>query len=106
MLLYLIFDSLLSTCPKKMETAKWPRAADSPLYETLTRKVPPVYLADFPHPVIYLSPSKNMQYVFFLAYKAACLCCMLMNKYFNMKPLACDHISTVNPERELPLIGG
>ena len=25
------FDSLLSTCPKKMETEKWPKAADSPL---------------------------------------------------------------------------
>ena len=32
MLLYLFFDSLLSTCPKKMETEKWPKAADSPLY--------------------------------------------------------------------------
>ena len=31
MLLYLCFDSLLSTCPKKMETEKWPKAADSPL---------------------------------------------------------------------------
>ena len=31
MLLYLIFDSLLSTCQKKMETEKWPKAADSPL---------------------------------------------------------------------------
>ena len=31
MLLYLFFDSLLSTCPKKMETEKWPKAADSPL---------------------------------------------------------------------------
>ena len=28
MLLYLFFDSLLSTCPKKMETEKWPKAAD------------------------------------------------------------------------------
>ena len=26
-----VFASLLSTCPKKMETAKWPKAADSPL---------------------------------------------------------------------------
>ena len=32
MLLFLFFDSLLSTCPKKMETEKWPTAADSPLY--------------------------------------------------------------------------
>ena len=31
MLLYLFFDSLLSTCPKKMETEKWPKATDSPL---------------------------------------------------------------------------
>ena len=31
MLLYLFFDSLLSTKPKKMETEKWPKAADSPL---------------------------------------------------------------------------
>ena len=27
----LFFDSLLSTSPKKMETEKWPKAADSPL---------------------------------------------------------------------------
>ena len=27
-----VFDSLLSTCPKKMETEKWSKAADSPLY--------------------------------------------------------------------------
>ena len=34
MLLYLFFDSLLSTCAKKMETEKWPKAADFPyLYE-------------------------------------------------------------------------
>ena len=26
-----VFDSLLSTYPKKMETEKWPEAADSPL---------------------------------------------------------------------------
>ena len=31
MLLYLFFDYSLSTCPKKMETEKWPKAADSPL---------------------------------------------------------------------------
>ena len=31
MLLYLFFDSLLSTSSKKMETEKWPKAADSPL---------------------------------------------------------------------------
>ena len=31
MLLYLFFDSLLSTCPKKMETEKWPKAAHSSL---------------------------------------------------------------------------
>ena len=42
MLLYFLFDSLLSTCPKKMETEKWPKAADSPLLiivekEPLTR---------------------------------------------------------------------
>ena len=29
--LYLFFDFLLSTCPKKMETEKWPKAADSPI---------------------------------------------------------------------------
>ena len=34
MLLYLFFDSLLSTCPKKMETEKWPKAADSVLRST------------------------------------------------------------------------
>ena len=27
-----VFDSLLSPCAKKMETEKWPKAADSPLY--------------------------------------------------------------------------
>ena len=32
MLLYLFFYSLLSTCPKKLETVKWPKAADSPLH--------------------------------------------------------------------------
>ena len=26
-----VFDSLLSTCPKKIETEKWPKPADSPL---------------------------------------------------------------------------
>ena len=31
MLLYLFFDSLSSTCQKKMETEKWSKAADSPL---------------------------------------------------------------------------
>ena len=31
MLLYLFSDSLLSTWQKKIETAKWPKAADSPL---------------------------------------------------------------------------
>ena len=31
MLLHLFFDYLLSTCPKKMETEKWLKAADSPL---------------------------------------------------------------------------
>ena len=31
MLLYLFFDSSLSTCPKKMETVKWPKAADPSL---------------------------------------------------------------------------
>ena len=31
MLLYLIFDSVLSTYPKKMETEKSPKVADSPL---------------------------------------------------------------------------
>ena len=30
----------------------------------------------------------------------------LMNKYFDIKPLACDHISTGNSERKLLLIGG
>ena len=36
MLLYLFFDSSLSTCPKKKETEKLPKAADSPL---LTEKL-------------------------------------------------------------------
>ena len=31
MLLYLFYDSLLPTCPKKMETEKWPKAANSSL---------------------------------------------------------------------------
>ena len=31
MLLSWFFDSLLLTCPKKMETEKWAKAADSPL---------------------------------------------------------------------------
>ena len=31
MLLYLFFDSFLSTFPKKMKTEKWPKAADSSL---------------------------------------------------------------------------
>ena len=31
MLLYLFFNSILSTCPKKMETEKLPKAADSAL---------------------------------------------------------------------------
>ena len=31
MLLYLFFDYLLSTCPKKIETEKWSKAIDSPL---------------------------------------------------------------------------
>ena len=30
MLLYLFFNYLLSTCPKKIETEKLPKAADSP----------------------------------------------------------------------------
>ena len=30
-----VFDSLLSTCPNKMETEKWPKAADSPLLNTI-----------------------------------------------------------------------
>ena len=29
-LLYLFFDSVLSTCPKKMETEKWPRLPTLP----------------------------------------------------------------------------
>ena len=33
MLLYLFLDSLLCTCPRKMETEKWPNAADSPLLQ-------------------------------------------------------------------------
>ena len=37
MLLYLFFDSLLSTCPKKMETEKWPKTADSPLPEKFSQ---------------------------------------------------------------------
>ena len=32
MLLHLFLDSLFSICPKKMETEKWLKAADSPLY--------------------------------------------------------------------------
>ena len=57
---------------------------------------------------------------FFLMCKAACLkttpevhpekwffsILIIMNKYFNTKPLACDPISTGNSEHELPLIGG
>ena len=35
MLLYLFLDSLLSTCPKKMETEEWPTAADSPLFRMI-----------------------------------------------------------------------
>ena len=31
MIVYLFFDSSLFTCPKKIETEKWPKAADSPL---------------------------------------------------------------------------
>ena len=37
MLLYLFFDLLLSTCPKEMETAKWPKTADSPLWRLTYR---------------------------------------------------------------------
>ena len=33
MLLYLFYNSTLSTRPKKMETEKWPKAADSPLVQ-------------------------------------------------------------------------
>ena len=32
MLQYLFFGSLLSTCPTKMATEKWPKAADFPLF--------------------------------------------------------------------------
>ena len=39
MLLYLFFGSLLSTFPKKRETEKWPKAADSPLFYEITRFV-------------------------------------------------------------------
>ena len=44
-------------------------------YQTylLTRKVLPVYLADFAHPVICYNPLKNMRHVFFIMCKAACL---------------------------------
>ena len=35
MLLYLFFNSLLSDCQKKMETEKWPKAADSLLNSKL-----------------------------------------------------------------------
>ena len=31
MLVYLFLNNLFSTCPKKMETEKWPNAAESPL---------------------------------------------------------------------------
>ena len=36
MLPYLFFDSLLSTCPKRMEIEKWPKVADSPLHYILS----------------------------------------------------------------------
>ena len=37
MLLYLFFDSLLSTCLKKMEMEKWAKAAESPLLHSLSK---------------------------------------------------------------------
>ena len=41
MILYLFFDFLLSTCPKKkMETEKCPKAADSPLHIALHTEGP------------------------------------------------------------------
>ena len=82
-----------------------------------------VYLADFAHPVVCYSPSKNMRHVLF-SYVQSCMfkawkrppkftptivffsILTIMNKYFNIKPLACDHISTGNFEIELPLIVG
>ena len=39
MLLCLFFDFSLSTCPRKMETEKWPKAADSPLLCNFIRKL-------------------------------------------------------------------
>ena len=39
MLLYLFFDS----CPKKMETENWPKAADSPLPEVLNVHINEIY---------------------------------------------------------------
>ena len=41
MLLYLFFDFLLSTCPKKMATEKSPKAADSPLL--ILQKIVQIY---------------------------------------------------------------
>ena len=38
--LYLFFDSLLPTCPKKMEAEKWPKAADSPLLSKIFYNIP------------------------------------------------------------------
>ena len=35
MLLYLFFDFLLSTCPKKMLPEKWPKAVDCPLHKRM-----------------------------------------------------------------------
>ena len=32
-----VFDSLISTCPKKMKTEKWSKAADSPLLKCFSR---------------------------------------------------------------------
>ena len=43
MLLYLFFDSSLSTCTKKMETENWPKAADSPLPEVLNVHMNEIY---------------------------------------------------------------
>ena len=38
MLVYLLFDSLLFTCSKKMQTKKWPKAADSPVPALIQNK--------------------------------------------------------------------
>ena len=36
-ILYVFFDSLLSICPKKIKTERWPKADDSPLHGEIFR---------------------------------------------------------------------